>query len=302
MNQPIVAALAACVFAAALVTTAQADFAVIELPDLVEQSDLIVVGTITAIARAEPSRTATDMATITVEQVLLGTAGKTVTLGFPGERIWVGPDGRTSHFEASTWIRYTMSQDGIWLLKWDKDANCYRAEHPARFQPREKLDKVKAAIAEAEAAQAARARKPAPPTLEERAMIECWIVEKDLNQYGDPKDTAYTGGTPLFDEASGTQTDRFDYILARHAGLLRELYARYAPRGPQPPPVPVEWRERIDAWLRAKGLNRYGDPEGTTYPNWSPLFDEEGKVLRERYRYLLEKFPDLQAELEADEG
>jgi hypothetical protein len=297
MNQPLVAALAACVLAAALVTTAQADFAVIELPDLVGQSDLIVVGTITAIARAEPSPTATEMATITVEHVLLGTAGKTVTLGFPGERIWVGPDGRTSRVEASTWIRYTMGQDGIWFLTWDKEAACYRAEHPARFQPREKLDEVKAAIAEAQ-----QIKKPAPPTLEERAMIECWIVQKDLNQYGDPKDTAYTGGTPLFDEASGTQTDRFDYLLARHPGLLRELYARYAPREPQPPPVPVEWRERIDAWLRAKGLNRYGDPEGTTYPNWSPLFDQENKVLRERYRYLLDKFPDLQAELEAHDG
>ena len=297
MKRQRFAATAACMLVCAVPATGRADYAPIELPDLVRQSDLIVVGTITAIARAEPSRTATDKATITVEDVLLGKASKTVTLGFPGERIWIGPDGRKSHFEASSWIRYKMGQNGIWLLKWDKEAGHYRAAHPARLQPREQLDEVKAAVAQAE-----KDKKPPPPILEEMAMIEFWIKEEGLNRYGDPKDAVYTGGTPLFDEATGKRTDRFEYVLTRHPGLLRDLHKRYAPRGPQPPPVPVEWQERIDAWLRQQELNRYGDPRGTAYPNWSPLFDEKNKVLRERYRYLLDKFPELREALGLEEG
>lgn len=297
MHRHCTAAIAAGILIGALVavlaTAAHADFAWIELPDLVQKSDLIIVGKITKIDKAEPSRGATDRATITVEEVLLGKAGKTVVIGFPGERIWIGPDGRESRYEASNWIRYKMRQDGIWLLKWNKKAGFYTAAHPARRQPREKLDEVKAAIAKADKER----KPPPPPTLEQRAMIECWLKEHNLNKYGDAKDTVYTGGTPLFDEATAKRTDRFDYIVTRHPDLLRELHKRYAPRGPQPPPVPVEWQERIDAWLRQNKLNRYGDPPDTTYPNWSPLFDEKQKVLRNRYHYLLGKFPDLRKQL-----
>ena len=50
----------------------------------------------------------------------------------------------------------------------------------------------------------------------ERAQIEAWIIENDLNRYGDPKDTAYTGGTPLFNEATGQSTDRFDYLTDKY--------------------------------------------------------------------------------------
>jgi hypothetical protein len=37
-----------------------------------------------------------------------------------------------------------------------------------------------------------------------------------LNQYGDPKATAYTGGTPLFDESSGKSISKYDYIVRQH--------------------------------------------------------------------------------------
>ena len=32
-------------------------------------------------------------------------------------------------------------------------------------------------------------------SLKEKQLIENWILENNLNQYGDPKDTAYIGGT-----------------------------------------------------------------------------------------------------------
>jgi len=51
---------------------------------------------------------------------------------------------------------------------------------------------------------------------EERSKIETWISDTGLNQFGDPAGTVYSGGTPLFDEATGQTIDRFDYILKRH--------------------------------------------------------------------------------------
>jgi hypothetical protein len=53
-------------------------------------------------------------------------------------------------------------------------------------------------------------------TEEEKAKIETWIQENNLNEFGDPKDTIYTGGTPLFNEATEGTVDRFQYILSQH--------------------------------------------------------------------------------------
>ena len=53
-------------------------------------------------------------------------------------------------------------------------------------------------------------------SFEEKELIETWIKENDLNQYGDPKDTVYTGGTPLFNEITGGTKDRYQYIIENH--------------------------------------------------------------------------------------
>lgn len=53
-------------------------------------------------------------------------------------------------------------------------------------------------------------------SLEEKKLIEAWIIENDLNQYGDPKETIYIGGTPLFDERTGKSIDKYEYILRQH--------------------------------------------------------------------------------------
>jgi hypothetical protein len=50
----------------------------------------------------------------------------------------------------------------------------------------------------------------------EKNLIEAWITKNQLNIYGDPKNTMYTGGTPLFNEATGQKKDRFEYILEKH--------------------------------------------------------------------------------------
>jgi len=54
---------------------------------------------------------------------------------------------------------------------------------------------------------------------ETRARIDRWIKEKHRNQYGDPPDTMYAGGTPLFDERTGRSRDRYEYILEKHPEL-----------------------------------------------------------------------------------
>lgn len=50
----------------------------------------------------------------------------------------------------------------------------------------------------------------------EKEQIESWIIENDLNQYGDSKNRVYTGGTPLFDEKTGETIDKYEYILRKH--------------------------------------------------------------------------------------
>ena len=49
--------------------------------------------------------------------------------------------------------------------------------------------------------------------------IEEWIRREGRNEYGDPKDTVYAGGNPLFDERSAKTKDRYEYILSKHPHL-----------------------------------------------------------------------------------
>ena len=54
-------------------------------------------------------------------------------------------------------------------------------------------------------------------SLKEKQLIEAWIIESNLNQYGDIKDMAYIGATPLFNERTGQSIDRYEYILKGHS-------------------------------------------------------------------------------------
>ena len=51
----------------------------------------------------------------------------------------------------------------------------------------------------------------------EKQLTEAWIIENDLNRYGDINNMVYMGGTPLFNERTGQSIDRYEYILQRHS-------------------------------------------------------------------------------------
>ena len=51
---------------------------------------------------------------------------------------------------------------------------------------------------------------------QEKQQIQKWIENNNLNQYGDPKNTVYAGGTPLFDESTNKNLDLYNYILKKH--------------------------------------------------------------------------------------
>jgi hypothetical protein len=49
----------------------------------------------------------------------------------------------------------------------------------------------------------------------------------------------------------------------------------------------------LDQKLAAKGLNQFGDPEGTMYPGGTPLFDEKTGKRTDRAAYVFARHPDI---------
>lgn len=60
-------------------------------------------------------------------------------------------------------------------------------------------------------------------TSQGKTKIDEWLKENNLNQYGDSPDTAYTGGTPLFNEQTGQSLDRYAYLLQKFPDLVKSL-------------------------------------------------------------------------------
>ncbi|MFH1522577.1 MAG: hypothetical protein ABIE43_02020 [Patescibacteria group bacterium] len=58
---------------------------------------------------------------------------------------------------------------------------------------------------------------------EQKEKIDQWLEENNLNRYGDPVGTFYTGGTPLFNGLTGESVDRFEYILNKYPDILKDL-------------------------------------------------------------------------------
>lgn len=66
-----------------------------------------------------------------------------------------------------------------------------------------------------------------------------------------------------------------------------------SPGADAPSTVPAEQRAKIDAEIKKRGLNEYGDPIGTGYPGGTPLFDESTGKRTDKYEYILKNHPEL---------
>ncbi len=53
-----------------------------------------------------------------------------------------------------------------------------------------------------------------------------------------------------------------------------------------------EIKKQVDAWVKHNKRNQYGDPEGTMYAGGNPLFDERSPKQKDRYEYILQKYPE----------
>ena len=53
-------------------------------------------------------------------------------------------------------------------------------------------------------------------TGDDHKKIDAWIKRNNLDTVGNPIGTMYTGGTPLFDQNTGTTIDKYDYIINNH--------------------------------------------------------------------------------------
>jgi hypothetical protein len=42
--------------------------------------------------------------------------------------------------------------------------------------------------------------------------VDRWLAAHGKDTYGSPEGTVYAGGTPLFDERTGTRTNRLDHV------------------------------------------------------------------------------------------
>ena len=62
----------------------------------------------------------------------------------------------------------------------------------------------------------ARAPETAPALSAAAGCVDAQLAARGLNQYGDPPDTVYTGGSPLFDEKTSATRDRLAFVLAKH--------------------------------------------------------------------------------------
>ncbi|ATB38481.1 hypothetical protein CYFUS_003916 [Cystobacter fuscus] len=55
----------------------------------------------------------------------------------------------------------------------------------------------------------------------QEACVDRWLQEHKLDRYGHAEGTMYTGGTPLFNEATGETQDRLEHVFARQPDALK---------------------------------------------------------------------------------
>jgi hypothetical protein len=54
------------------------------------------------------------------------------------------------------------------------------------------------------------------------ACLDRELANAGLNHFGDPPDTMYAGGSPLFNERTGETLSRREYVSRRHPEIVRK--------------------------------------------------------------------------------
>ena len=79
-------------------------------------------------------------------------------------------------------------------------------------------------------------RTPAPasstaPRLDARQTecVEKWLKGHELDAYGNPEGTMYAGGTPTFDEKTGTSVDRWTLVAKNRPEALQSCAVAIPP-------------------------------------------------------------------------
>jgi len=96
---------------------------------------------------------------------------------------------------------------------------------------------------------------------EERDAVKAWIKANNRNRYGDPQDTVYTGGTPLFNEETGERISLYTYLLDNHPD---KPWLSDASESEEERTEPIPFSQ-VDSWDRYRGA-RYSI-EYPTDPN-----------------------------------
>ncbi|MGE5048367.1 MAG: hypothetical protein ACM3PC_07380 [Deltaproteobacteria bacterium] len=68
------------------------------------------------------------------------------------------------------------------------------------------------------------------------------------------------------------------------------------------PPRPIPAVSCLDRELAARGLNSFGDPEGTMYAGGTPLFNERTGASISREQYVFSHHPELASACGSDAG
>lgn len=94
--------------------------------------------------------------------------------------------------------------------------SCRREAPPTPAPPPVPIPRASAA----EPSPGATAPAPSAPDAGQ-SCLDAQLAARGLNPYGDPPDTMYAGGTPLFDETTGKRRDRAEYVFAKHPEIAR---------------------------------------------------------------------------------
>jgi len=89
--------------------------------------------------------------------------------------------------------------------------------------------------------------------------------------------------------------------MTRWATLVALLAAACRQEAPPVPPA-APAGSCLDRQLAAKGLNPFGDPEGTMYAGGTPLFDEKTGRSTPREQYVFTRHPDIARACGVDAG